>query len=1495
MGVLTSRNYWRLSTLTALAILVMLFPGACAQAQPAAYVWVEGEGPAAANFEFDVSSFGKPGLLSGGKWLVKTLDQNAAKRETPPEGFLLRYDLRVGEPGEYEVWARLGFEWVRPSLEWRIGQGPWIKVGSDKATTNVMQLGDWAEVAWLYLGKVTLRAGPVRWELRYREPGPDGRMLIGLDCLALTKGHFVPEGRLRPGEQYDRESDREAASQVFELPAPHRPAERTEVKLTGLWQVARYDDPNMDKDPLVPVKRLPTPEEYPLRWMGIEVPKSLWDHPETALAHRVIYRTRVRVPAEHRGRGFYLHFSGTNWLVSVFVNGQLAGTHRGVWIPWDLDISQFVKPGAVNELLVAVKGPYYAIDAAHMKEKSIQRLRNRPRSKARWVRWIAPIYPSTKGDGNGLDYGLVNPVTLVSVGNAYTEDVFIKPSLAPKRLEVEVTVRNTTGRGRKLQVRCEAVYDGSNRVEKTFGPVEITVPAYGTARVTVSGEWANPKLWWPQPNPHLYRLRTTVVEGGKPLDVQEELFGFREVSIKGNGIYLNGVRRNLWCWVDVHGQPWTGEEFLQQFHEERNRFLRFSRNRKTSNFLPSREERLEFYDRHGIPGRLCSMIDGMYVSYALGDRVRDPNTGKTTFVPNELLWESFRRHLSQLTRAYRNHPSVIMYQVENELVYINGMNLYGAFLDRIEELMNEVVEAGRKNDPTRPYTVGGAGDLSGRLEINSPHYPLGELDYYPENAYTLTHYATKITRWPWKRKKPWVVGESAYANELRFGSYVAGDEAFRGTQAARRAKAKFLRMLYGGYRWAGVAGFFPWDNLYQYEEAQKIFSDLCVIPRKQTYRLFASQKNTLLFKVLNDTFSEAPVTFEWTYEIGGRKIAGDRVTLHIEPGFGLEQTLVINAPTTERRLEGTLTLKASQPGAEDYLDRRSVPVLPAVTSLKVSVPVAVLDRWGKLKAFLTRTGTKFEGLENLADLKGRTGLLLIGPDTLTPQEASGRALLSFAVRGGRVIVLEQEVPVAGSNLPVPLKPTDHFGGYAHPQALGTPLFKDLGKEDLMDWRGAHPTYKHAYEKPSQGARSLVECGGLLKYTALADLACGSGIIVVCQLRAGAKLGVEPAAEVLLRNLIETYANYRPPEGVAAVYAPGNRLLVNKVRATGVLMEVVTSLQEALNPAKYKVALVHASARNLRALNALKAPALAFQEAGGWIMLLGLDQHGIDQFNAFLGTDHLIRPFRIERVTLERPDFPLAATLGNSDLSMYSTEWVAKWKGLHWLSGDVYTMVIDGRDIAPFCRMPGGPADPYEYRPTFDDHDPYNFVNGLFNSDFWRYIRQIWIPEGGPEPLTFTLRRPETIAQINIWNNANYWTIKDLDIILDGDEQNALRTTLPDSYGLREVKLQPPKRVQKTITLQIRTWRERRLDRPDLRLVGIDNVQFLRAEPPPKAVFIDNVGGLVAYPHGRGGVFLNQIKFLEKEPNPENEPKKLNLMGVLLRNMGVGSRSLVSPP
>ncbi len=286
------------------------------------------------------------------------------------------------------------------------------------------------------------------------------------------------------------------------------------------------------------------------------------------------------------------------------------------------------------------------------------------------------------------------------------------------------------------------------------------------------------------------------------------------------------------------------------------------------------------------------------------------------------------------------------------------------------------------------------------------------------------------------------------------------------------------------------------------------------------------------------------------------------------------------------------------------------------------------------------------------------------------------------------------------------------------------------------------------------------------------------------------------------------------------------------------------------------------------------------------MVAGLQPDAIGEYNRFVGADHVIRPFRMERVTLEDPEFPLAATLGNRDLALYTPTILQH--GKYWISPNTYSYVIDGIDAAPFTQPPGAPDDIMQYTPTKDDKDPYNFVNGLLRSDHWRYIRQIWIPEAGADPLVFNFHRPDTIASVRIWNNNTYWTIEDIDVIVDGDQAGAYHMTLPDSDAMTELKFPQPVQVKKSITLQIRSWRVHR--NPEQRLVGIDYVQFLRPKAPGDAVVIDNVGGLVAYPRGKGGIFLNQVKFMADEPNKVNVGKKVNVMGVVLQNMGVGSRA-----
>lgn len=317
-------------------------------------IWIEAEEYASSNFaeHWEVTSMGKEKLLSGAQWIMRGVGREEVSELIPDDGVSLKFPLPVKAPGEYQLWARVGWFRARVDFQWRIGDGPWQSFSHDEPTTNLMELGFFCEVSWANLAKVQLVKNTTL-EIRYPKV-TDGkrRMLMALDCLALAQGDFLPDGPFKPGQAYDGPLDRQAAEQVFQLPAPDS-GQRSEVRLSGLWQVARYDDPNMDHQTYQPVQKLPNNE---LRWMAFETPGNPWETEPLVFGHRLIYRTRIDVPHQAAGRGFNLHFSGTNWIVSVFVNGRLAGTHKGVWVPWDLDITPHVRPGQINELAVVVKG-----------------------------------------------------------------------------------------------------------------------------------------------------------------------------------------------------------------------------------------------------------------------------------------------------------------------------------------------------------------------------------------------------------------------------------------------------------------------------------------------------------------------------------------------------------------------------------------------------------------------------------------------------------------------------------------------------------------------------------------------------------------------------------------------------------------------------------------------------------------------------------------------------------------------------------------------------------------------------------------------------------------------------------------------------------------------------------------------------------------------------------------------------------------------------------
>src|SRR5262249_20724151 len=136
-----------------------------------------------------IDGWGRKEFLSGEKWLQIAIDAANVEREVPGDGILLTYPFTLLADGRYEIWDRVGYEFVRSPFDWRIDGGAWHSTTPNDLTTDLMELEQWNEVAWLKLGAQQLAAGPHRLEVRLPrtrdDKGKTARVLYASDALLL--------------------------------------------------------------------------------------------------------------------------------------------------------------------------------------------------------------------------------------------------------------------------------------------------------------------------------------------------------------------------------------------------------------------------------------------------------------------------------------------------------------------------------------------------------------------------------------------------------------------------------------------------------------------------------------------------------------------------------------------------------------------------------------------------------------------------------------------------------------------------------------------------------------------------------------------------------------------------------------------------------------------------------------------------------------------------------------------------------------------------------------------------------------------------------------------------------------------------------------------------------------------------------------------------------------------------------------------------------------
>ncbi len=437
------------------------------------------------------------------------------------------------------------------------------------------------------------------------------------------------------------------------------------------------------------------------------------------------YRRTVAFPAAERNRKQFLYFNGVYCNSTVWFNGHRLGTRPNGYVSFMYDVTPYVKIGRPNSIVVKVD-----------------------HSQSADSRWYT-------GSGIWRD------VLLVSCGKLHIDQwgVFATTSEVSERsaeIAVATTLCNETEAGETLRVEHKLyTLDGAAPLATATGQTDVPAAGKGENRLTLRVE--NPKLW-SVAAPNLYRIETSVWQGTRRIDATTTVTGIRTVRFDPDkGLFLNGESIKMKGVCLHHDAGSLGAAVPREVWERRLTSLRelgCNAIRMSHNL----QDRVlyDLCDRMGL-----LVMDEVFDEWEFPKRkwIEGWNVGKNPGLQGyaEYFDDWAERDLRDAVMRDRNHPSIILWSVGNEVDYPNdpyshpildkeGINQKSVpgykpdkpAAERYGKIALRLVKVVKQVDTTRAVT----GALAGVVMSNQTDYPaaLDAVGYnYTESRYALDH------------------------------------------------------------------------------------------------------------------------------------------------------------------------------------------------------------------------------------------------------------------------------------------------------------------------------------------------------------------------------------------------------------------------------------------------------------------------------------------------------------------------------------------------------------------------------------------------------------------------------------------------------------------------------------------------------------------------------------------------------------------------------------
>jgi len=386
------------------------------------------------------------------------------------------------------------------------------------------------------------------------------------------------------------------------------------------------------------------------------------------------YRKTFTLDAKYSGRQVYFDFDGVMAFPKVYVNGILAGEWDYGYSSFRIDATPYANFGQENVIAVVA---------------------DTRRHRSRW-------YPGA-GIYRKATMTLSDPVHIAHWGTFVTT-----PSVTDDAATVKVTVTVENHLDKDLSADVGVTLINPEGIEAAKGKISIHLMSGGSAEAIHSLNVSNPRRWDVN-HANLYKAKVIVSANGKAVDAETATFGFRTFKFTANdGFHLNGRRVQLYGVNLHHDQGPLGAAFNMRAMERQLEILQeMGVNALRTSHNPPAPEVLDLCDRMGI---------------LVWDEAFDKWDGTADHVTDEPLETFGERQIRNLVLRDRNHPSVVVWSIGNEIG--TGEGGWGKTHKRVAFMRDFVL----KYDPTRPVTIGndnpddGDTDVLGALDVVGYNY-----------------------------------------------------------------------------------------------------------------------------------------------------------------------------------------------------------------------------------------------------------------------------------------------------------------------------------------------------------------------------------------------------------------------------------------------------------------------------------------------------------------------------------------------------------------------------------------------------------------------------------------------------------------------------------------------------------------------------------------------------------------------------------------------------